>query len=105
MNYTAEHTSMADEGNKAIGIPPKGKRSHKATYAKDKKKGGYLVRVQGPNANAFAGRMVPVTRKDDTESIEELDDLIWTGKDEESGQNVALYSFVAKEKEASQVDF
>ena len=42
------------------------KRSHKATYARDKRKGGYLIRVIGPNAAAFAGREVPVIRKDDS---------------------------------------
>lgn len=74
-------------------------RRHKATYAKDKKKGGYLIRVIGPQANAFAGREVPVTKKDDSETIEKLTDLVWSGKDDETGRPVALYAFEAKPKE------
>lgn len=76
-----------------------GKTAHRATYARDKKKGGYLVRVEGPHAAKFAGREVPVTRKDGSSDPETLDGLIWSGIDEESGKPVALYSFVAKPKE------
>lgn len=67
--------------------------SHKATYARDKKKGGYLIRVQGPNAAKFAGREVPVTRMDDSSTMEKLTALIWSGIDTESGKPVALYNF------------
>lgn len=74
-------------------------RLHKATYATDKRKGGYLIRVIGPTANAFVGRDVPVTRRDDTESMEHLERLIWSGIDTETGQNVALYAFVARPRE------
>jgi hypothetical protein len=81
-----------------------GKREHKATYARDKKKGGYLVRVQGPHANAFVGREVPVQTKDGSEHPEKLTQLIWTGTDdgEISGYTgpCALYAFEAKPKEA-----
>lgn len=75
------------------------KREHKATYARDKRKGGYLIRVIGPNAGKFAGREVPVTRMDDSESIEKLDALIWTGTDEDTSRPVALYSFIARPKD------
>lgn len=75
------------------------KRSHKATYARDKRKGGYLIRVIGPQAAAFAGREVPVIRKDDSETMEKLDGLIWSGTDEETGKPVALYSFEARPKD------
>ena len=75
------------------------KRSHKATYARDKKKGGYLIRIQGPHAAAFAGREVPVVRRDDSETTEMLDALIWSGTDDESGKPVALYAFVARPKD------
>lgn len=79
-------------------------RQHKATYSRDKRNGGYLVRVQGPNANRFAGREVPVTRKDDSEDIEKLDSLVWAGKDKDSGMPVALYSFIAKPRDELQDD-
>ena len=72
---------------------------HKATYATDKRNGGYLVRVAGPSAEKFAGRPVPVTMKSGDEHEETLDRLIWTGKDKDSGEKVALYKFVAKPKE------
>ncbi|MHB8674573.1 MAG: hypothetical protein ACYDAK_12975 [Candidatus Limnocylindrales bacterium] len=73
-------------------------RLHKATYARDKKKGGYLVRVSGPTANAFAGRDVPVTMLDGSEHTEKLVRLIWTGVDTgeyggKAGEPVALYTF------------
>lgn len=74
------------------------KRNHKATYATDKRNGGYLIRVAGPNANAFAGREVPVTRKDNSESNEKLVRLVWSGPDPEMGM-VALYAFEARPRE------
>lgn len=77
----------------------KPKRQHRATYAKDKRKGGYLIRVQGPHSNMFAGKEVPVTLKSGDEQMEKLEALVWTGKDEESKEPVTLYSFVAKPKE------
>lgn len=80
------------------------KRLHRATYARDKRKGGYLVRVEGPTAAAFAGRDVPVTRKNGDESTETLDSLIWAGNDEETGKPVALYSFVAKPRDDAEID-
>lgn len=81
------------------------KRQHKATYARDKKKGGYLIRVIGPHAAQFAGREVPVTRRDDSESMETLSDLVWSGIDEGTpdnpgtGKPAALYAFVPKPKD------
>ena len=75
------------------------KRAHKATYATDKRNGGYLVRVIGPHAGRFAGRVVPVTRRDNTETEEKLVRLLWSGKDDESGAPVSLYTFAARPKE------
>lgn len=82
-------------------------RKHKATYARDKRKGGYLIRVAGPYPEMFAGREVPVTTRSGDEHNEQLDALIWTGTDEQSGERVALYSFIAKprEEDQSQVAF
>jgi hypothetical protein len=74
--------------------------AHKATYAADKRKGGYLIRVEGPTPDRFAGREVPVTRRDGSSETERLDRLIWTGKDSESGKPVSLYTFVAKPRDA-----
>lgn len=88
------------------------KRSHKATYTTDKKKGGYLVRVIGPQAAHFAGRTVPVTRRDDSENEEMLDRLLWSGVDTGTeaqpgtGLPVALYAFKPKpRKEDDEVPF
>jgi len=86
---------MADKKAEA----PAGKRQHKATYARDKRKGGYLVRVEGPHAADFAGRDVPVTRMDNSENVESLDALIWSGNDETTGKPIALYSFIPKPRE------
>jgi len=84
-------------------MPPKAR--HVATYATDKRKGGYLVRVEGPDAAMFAGREVPVTVRSGTEHYEELDRLIWSGTDAETGKPVALYSFLSKPREITEVTF
>lgn len=75
------------------------KRQHKATYATDKRNGGYLIRVEGPNAEKFVGREVPVTLKNGNENPEKLTRLIWSGKDKETGNNVSLYKFEPKPRE------
>lgn len=74
-------------------------RKHRATYASDKRTGGYLIRVAGPNAERFVGREVPVVTKAGDEHNEKLIRLIWTGMDQESGDKVALYKFEAKPRE------
>lgn len=79
-------------------------RLHKATYARDKRKGGYLIRVEGPTAGSFAGREVPVTTRDGNEHMETLDALIWTGADGETGKPVALYSFVSRPRDEIEDD-
>lgn len=71
-------------------------RQHRATYSRDKMKGGYVVRVEGPHAARFAGRVIPVTRKDGSESEEKLDALLWTGSDQGTHKPVALYTFEAR---------
>lgn len=81
------------------------KTDHRATYAADKRKGGYLVRVAGPSAGAFVGREVPVTMKAGGTQTEKLIRLIWSGVDTESGENVALYAFEAKPREKIEVVF
>ena len=80
-------------------------RSHKATYATDKRKGGYLIRVAGPSAGLFINREVPVTTRDGDEHMEKLTKLIWSGVDTESGDNVALYAFAAKPREIDEISF
>lgn len=86
------------------------KRAHKATYATDKRNGGYLIRVVGPNAAVFAGRTVPVTLKSGDEHDEKLTRLIWSGIDTGTKENpgtgdpVALYKFESKPREATTED-
>lgn len=76
---------------------------HRATYSRDKKNGGYIIHVEGPRANSFAGRKVPVTRKDGSKDEETLTDLIWTGVADPppkgSGKPVALYHFQPKPRD------
>lgn len=76
-------------------IAPAGERRHRATFASDNRKGGYMIRVEGPDCGKFAKKQVPVTRYDGTESVETLQNLIWQGPDAETGKPVALYKFVA----------
>lgn len=80
-------------------------RAHKATYATDKRNGGYLIRVEGPHAAAFVGRDVPVSTKAGAEHTEKLTRLIWSGTDTQSGKPVALYKFEAKPRETETVTF
>lgn len=97
---------------KDVAKVPAGKRLHKATFARDKRNpGSYLIRVEGPTAAAFAGRTVPVTRQDNSESMEKLTVAVWAGIDEGSpardgkparpatGTPVALYHFEARERD------
>lgn len=86
-----------DDGRLSRPIAPKGERRHRATYATDKRKGGYLVRVEGPEANRFVGREVPVTLKSGNEQPEKLERLLWTGTQE--GKLVALYTFQSRPRE------
>jgi len=91
---------MAEQEPVQPAIPAKDKRAHHATYARDKRNPGkYLVRVEGPHAPAFAGRDVPVTRMDKTESVERLEVAVWAGLDDKTGAPVALYKFVAKPRD------
>ena len=96
--------------------PPQ-KRTHKASYAQDKKKGGYLVRVIGPSADKFAGREVPVTNREGAEHPEKLDRLVWSGIDagipakdgkpeiKGTGQPAALYTFTSNPRKKIDVEF
>ena len=84
-------------------MPPKSR--HIATYATDKHKGGYLIRVEGPDAAVFAGRAVPVTLRSGQVHTEKLDRLVWAGDDVESGKPVALYSFIPQPRENTEVPF
>lgn|SRR5574337_327521 len=81
------------------------KRAHRATYSRSKQTGKYRIRVEGPNATRFAGRLVPVTLKDGTEHIEELESVVWSGNDEETGKPIALYMFVQKPKDTDDIPF
>lgn len=105
MANAPESETVTESDLAVLPEPPQGKRLHKATYATDKRRPGkYLIRIIGPTADKFkAGREVPVTRKDNTESMETLDRCIWAGRDEETGEPVALYHFVEKERVPEQL--
>lgn len=78
------------------------KRAHKATYATDKRSGGYMVRVVGPNSDKFNKREVPVETKAGSEHVEKLTRLVWTGPDKETGEKVSLYKFEPRPREAEE---
>lgn len=87
------------------------KRQHRATYARDKRKGGYLIRVVGPHAPMFVDKDVPVSRNDGTENMERLLKLVHSGTDDgkvvaaDKGKTYALYTFQAKPREEDEVTF
>lgn len=96
---------MAPNDAAKAAEPEAPRRLHKATFATDKRNpGNYLIRVMGPTADAFIGREVPVTRKDNTESVEKLAGIVWVGVDDETGQRVALYRFESKPREEVAID-
>jgi hypothetical protein len=74
-------------------------------YARDKRIGGYLIRVAGPFSERMVGMEVPVTLKDGTEHQEKLLSLIWGGVDKETGDKVALYRFESRPREVETVEF
>jgi len=97
------------ESSSAVADAPK--RRHRATYTSDKRTGGYLIRVIGPDAAKFLNRDVPVTLADGTEHAERLIKLVHTGVDEgkfnaaDKGQTYALYKFQPKPRDEKQADF
>lgn len=106
-----EVATVAATGSIAVPVKSGARREHKATYARDKRNGGYLVRVIGPHANKFGGKIVPVVKRDDTESQEALENVVWTGIDTGTpekpgtGKPVALYTFTQKPKSDDDILF
>ena len=96
---------MSKETNVSAMPAATPKRAHKATYATDKRKGGYIIRVEGPNAHLFVGRTVPVTTKSGEEHEETLLRVLWGGKDKETGAKVALYDFENKPRDLDDIPF
>lgn len=81
-------------------------RVHRATYSRDKKTPGqYLIRVVGPHATEFEGRIIPVTRNDGSETNETLLRPIASGIDDgqvspsDKGKTWCLYKMVQKPKQ------
>lgn len=96
-NVITEATSHAVSGEVLSPLPataPATKRLHRATFATDNIEGGYMVRVEGPNADKFAKRTIPVTRFNGEETEIELKSMTWTGPDKVTGVKVALYKIV-----------
>jgi hypothetical protein len=105
------NTKNVEINSEADAAAAKTGRKHRATYARDKRTGGYLIRIAGPYPEMFGGRLVPVTMKDGSEHEEKLESLVWTGITPEDskvgtpGERVALYHFAAKPREEVEVDF
>lgn len=95
-NEITEASSQAVSGTVLPPVTPiePNKRQHRATFATDNIEGGYMVRVEGPNADKFAKRTIPVTRFNGEETNIELKSMTWTGPDKVTGAKVALYKIV-----------
>jgi hypothetical protein len=86
------------EGSAPNASPAKG-RAHTASYSKIRGEPfKWFIRIVGPSAEKFSGREIPVTTKSGEEHAEKLSKMIWNGEDRQSGENVALYEFLAKPK-------
>lgn len=84
------------EGTSETAKPSSG-RAHTASYSKIKGEHfKWFIRVVGPKAEAFSGREIPVSTKSGEEHSEKLTKMIWNGEDRQTGENVAIYEFLAK---------
>jgi hypothetical protein len=105
------NTKSVEINEQADAAAAKSGRKHRATYARDKRTGGYLVRIAGPYPERFGNREVPVTMQNGEEHFERLTSLVWTGitpadsKFGNPGERVALYHFEAKPREAVEAEF
>jgi hypothetical protein len=77
---------------------------HQATYSRDKRRGGWIVRVVGPHAAKFAGREIPVRLRSGEERSTLLGRLLWSGSDQ-GGSPVALYEMRAMPEADSDIPF
>ncbi len=101
----SKKNSNKDKENKGNNFQTGTKTKHKATYARDKKNiGHYLIRVEGPHASKFEGRVVPVLLKNGEMQEETLDTPVWAGIDDKTKKPICLYKFVAKPKEEAEDD-
>lgn len=87
------------------------KTRHSATFTNDKRNGGYLIRVVGPDAKMFAGREVPVTTLGGKTEMHKLTKLKFSGVDDgkynaaNAGQPYAVYAFEPRPFEQNEVEF
>lgn len=102
-----------DNGNVTVMAPAEGTvitkvretGEHKATFCKDNYNGRWSIRVTGPTANRFAGRIIPVVRSSGEIVYEETGNLQWTGVDDgsviasDAGKNVAIYGHKPKPRQ------
>ena len=73
------------------------KRAHLAKF-KRLRNGAWGVIVTGPQAGAFAGRTIPVTKRDKSETTVTTSKLLWTGPAKFGGGQAAIYSIAGKTK-------
>jgi hypothetical protein len=92
----ATSTALTGEVLEAVPpLPPREGRKHRASYSRDKRTAKFNIWVEGPDATKFAGRYIPVSRFDQSESMEKLTKLVWSGPNPETGVASAVYEFVA----------
>jgi hypothetical protein len=84
--------------------PPKGRR-HVATYTRIRGEPfKWFIRNVGPDAEKFSGRDLPVTTKSGEEHTEKVTKMIYNGIDKATGKNMAIYEFVAKPRDAAELN-
>lgn len=92
--------SQPKEGTLVTAVKVTGE--HKATFAKDNQTGKWMIRVVGPRANRFVGRIIPVLRTSGETVHEECGGVRWFGVDDgqviksDAGKPVCLYEHKAK---------
>lgn len=78
---------------------PTNGRQHSASYTRLRGEPlKWFVRVVGPHALKFSGRDIPVATKNGVEHEEKMGRLLGDFTDQDTGQPVGIYEFIAKPK-------
>lgn len=90
-------TSTKKMSHKTTTNTTRGKTSRNgtrtATFQRNKRGNGWIVRVVGPHSEAFSYKSIPVTMKDGSTKMVELTNVIWSGYTDDD-EEISLYGIV-----------
>lgn len=88
---TRKKQTRKNSPGKRTGASRNGTRT--ATFQRNKRGNGWIVRVVGPHSDAFSYKTIPVTMKDDSTKQVELTNVIWSGYTDDD-EEISLYGIV-----------